>query len=173
MPTATLALRDLPTLSERGYRQLIAPAPPTGWTGFDPVVGVPWVTEIAHAWAPDARLTRIGLALIAADGSADLTTPSTDRQETVGYRFSSPSRIADWECIADRQADASVPYELLLRVSGRQVGVYVHNGRPPTEPVSRSIRQRPTPTVARTRRAYAAITRPAARAKTRACVRTA
>jgi hypothetical protein len=130
VPTATLALRDLPTLSERAYRQLIAPAPPGGWTGYDPVVGAAWAGEIARAWAPDARLTRIDLALIASDGSADLTT---DRQDTVGYRFSSPERIARWEHIADREADASVPYELLIRVAGRQVRVYVHSGRPPAE----------------------------------------
>jgi hypothetical protein len=127
---ATLAMRDLPTLSEHAYRSLIAPAPPGGWTGFDPVVGATWATEIAHALAPDARLTRIDLGLIASDGSADLTV---DRQETVGYRFASPSRIAQWERIADRQVDAAVPYELLIRVAGKQVDVYVHSGRPPSE----------------------------------------
>src|SRR5262249_31834906 len=80
---ATTALSDLPKLTERGYRHLIAPAPPGGWTGFDPVVGAKWATEIAHAWNPDARLTRIDLGLNAADGTADLTV---DREETVGYR---------------------------------------------------------------------------------------
>ncbi len=130
VPTATLAMRDLPTLAEPTYRALITPAPPTGWTGFDPVVGVTWASEIARAWAPDARLTRIDLGLIASDGSADLTA---DREETVGYRFSSPSRIAQWSRIADREADATVPFELLIRVAGKQVAVYVHNGRPPSE----------------------------------------
>src|SRR2546430_745075 len=82
VPAATLAMRDLPKLAEHGYRQLIAPAPPGGWSGFDPVVGVAWASGIARAWAPDARLTRIDLGLIASDGSADLTA---DRQDTVGY----------------------------------------------------------------------------------------
>ncbi len=130
VPTATLAMRDLPTLAEPTYRALIAPAPPTGWTGFDPVVGVAWASEIARAWAPDARLTRIDLGPIASDGSADLTA---DREEVVGYRFASPARIAQWQQIADRQADATSPFELFIRVAGKQVGVYVHNGRPPSE----------------------------------------
>jgi hypothetical protein len=132
----TVSIAELPKLAERGYRQIIAPPMPyTGWTHFDPVVGVAWARIFANIWSPDARLTRIDLALIAADGTADLTTDATDRQEVVGYRFSSPSRIADYERIADREVNASVPYELLIRVAGKQVGVYVHSGRPPTEPL--------------------------------------
>ena len=125
-----LSLRDLATLSERGYRQVDVQEPPGGWKAFDPVAGLPWVTEVARAWNADARLTRIDLAMIAADGTADLTT---DRDDTVGYRFSSPGRIAVWERVADREANASVPYELMVRVAQRAVMVYVHDGRPPQE----------------------------------------
>jgi hypothetical protein len=56
-----LSLTDLPTLNERGHRQLNVAPPPGGWKTFDPVAGVPWASEIALAWAPDARLTRIDL----------------------------------------------------------------------------------------------------------------
>jgi hypothetical protein len=132
----TVSIAELSKLAEHGYRQIIAPPPPfTGWTGFDPVAGVSWARIFANSWSPDARLTRIDLALVAADGTADLTTDATDRQEVVGYRFSSPSRIADYERIADREANAAVPYELLIRIAGKQVGVYVHSGRPPNEPL--------------------------------------
>ena len=72
---------------------------------------------------------------IAADGTADLTADPTGRQEVVGYRFSSPVRIADYERLADRDPNAAVPYELLIRVAGNQVDVYVHSGRPPNEPL--------------------------------------
>jgi hypothetical protein len=111
-PREAMRTRELLTLSERGYRQVDAPAPPGGWTAFDPITSVPWASEIARAWAPDARLTRIDLGVVASDGTADLTSDKHD----VGYRFSSPSRIAQYEHIAERQ-----------------VSVYVHSGRPPAE----------------------------------------
>lgn len=37
-----LALTELPTLKERGHRQVNAPPPPGGWTAFDPVAAIPW-----------------------------------------------------------------------------------------------------------------------------------
>jgi hypothetical protein len=148
IPAGTVTPADLPKLSERGYRNLIgAPDPFGGWTHFDPVVGVTWASLIAHFWAGDAKLTRIDLALVASDGTADLTTDATDRQEVIGYRFSSPSRIADYDRIADREANASVPYELLIRVAGRQVGVYVHSGRPPSEPLPPALDSLPLPAI--------------------------
>lgn len=129
--TRPLTLTELPTLKERGHRAVNAPPPPGGWTGFDAVASLPWANDIARAWAPDARLTRIDLGLIAGDGTADLTG---DRQDTIGYRFVSPSRIAEWSKIADRDADAAAAYELFIRLGRGQVVVYVHSGRPPDEP---------------------------------------
>jgi hypothetical protein len=129
--TRSLALTELPTLNERGHRQLNVSPPPGGWKAFDPVAGIPWANEIAQAWAPDARLTRIDLGLIAGDGTADLTG---DRQDTIGYRFVSPSRIAQWSKIADRDVNASAAYELFLRLGRGVVVVYVHSGRPPDDP---------------------------------------
>jgi hypothetical protein len=129
--TRPLALTELPTLNERGQRQVNAPPPPGGWKAFDPVAGIPWANEIALAWAPDARLTRIDLGLIAGDGTADLTG---DRQDTVGYRFVSPSRIAQWSKIADSDVNAAAAYELFLRLGRGQAVVYVHSGRPPDDP---------------------------------------
>ena len=126
-----LLLTELPTYKERGQRPVNAPPPPGGWKGFDAVAALPWVNEIALAWAPDARLTRIDLGLIASDGAADLTG---DRQDTVGYRFISPSRIAQWSKIADRDVDAAAAYELLVRIGRSEVMVYVHSGRPPSDP---------------------------------------
>ena len=130
--TRPLALRELPTLTERGYRTVDAPAPPGGWRAFDPVANAPWAAGIAKAWAADAQLTRIDLAVIGNDGTTDLTK---DRQDDIGYRFTSPARVAEWEKIADREADASVPYELMMRIAGPRVLVYVHSGRPPREPM--------------------------------------
>jgi hypothetical protein len=127
MVTRGITMSDLPKLAERGYRTLDAPPPPGGWTSFDPVVGVGWVSQIARAWTADARLERIDLTLIAADGTADLTT---DRDETVGYRFVSPSRIAQWRAIADSVVDAQIAYELFIRVGRQQVSVYAHSGNP-------------------------------------------
>jgi hypothetical protein len=126
-----LALTELPTLNERGHRQVNA-APPGGWTGFDPVERVPWAMEIAQAWSPDARLVRIDLGLIASDGTADLRG---DRQDIIGYRFVSPARIAQWARVADSDVNASAPaYELFLRLGHGQAVVYVHSGRPPDDP---------------------------------------
>lgn len=129
--TRPLLLTELPTYKERGQRPVNVAPPPGGWTGFDAVASLPWVNEIALAWAPDARLTRIDLGLIAGDGTADLTG---DRQDTVGYRFVSPSRIAQWSKIADRDVDAAAAYELLLRIGRSEAMVYVHSGRPPDDP---------------------------------------
>jgi hypothetical protein len=128
--TRPLSLTELPTYKERGQRQVNA-SPPGGWKAFDPVAGVPWAMEIAQAWAPDARLTRIDLGLIAGDGTADLTG---DRQDTIGYRFVSPSRIAQWAKIADSDVNAAAAYELFLRLGQGQAVVYVHSGRPPDDP---------------------------------------
>jgi hypothetical protein len=110
IPAGTVSIAELPRLSERGYRQIIAPpTPPSGWTGFDPVVGVAWASIFATAWSPDAKLTRIDLALIASDGTADLTTDATDRQEVVGYRFlrtSDPRRRQASRCLRPQRPPA-------------------------------------------------------------------
>jgi hypothetical protein len=87
--------------------------------------------EIAQAWAPDARLVRIDLGLIAGDGTADLTGI---RPDTIGYRFVSPARIAQWARIADSDVNAAAAYELFLRLGRGQAVVYVHSGRPPDDP---------------------------------------
>jgi hypothetical protein len=129
--TRPLALTELPTLKERGHRPVNAPPPPGGWTTFDPVAGVPWANEIARAWAPDARLTRIDLGLISGDGTADLRG---DRQDTIGYRYVSPARIAQWAKIADSDVNAAPAYELFLRLGRGEAVVYVNSGRPPDDP---------------------------------------
>jgi hypothetical protein len=130
--TRALALTELPTLNERGNRRVNVAPPPGGWTKFDPVANVPWASEIAKAWVADARLQRIDLGLIAGDGTADLTG---DRQDIIGYRFVSPSRIAQWSKIADSDVNASAPaYELFLRLGSEEAVVYVHSGRPSDDP---------------------------------------
>jgi hypothetical protein len=129
--TRPLSLTELPTLKERGNRVVNASPPPGGWTKFDPVANVPWASEIAKAWASDAQLQRIDLGLVAGDGTADLTG---DRQDTIGYRFVSPSRIAQWAKVADSDVNAAAAYELFLRLGQSEVVVYVHSGRPPDDP---------------------------------------
>jgi hypothetical protein len=129
--TRPLSLTELPTLKERGNRVVSAAPPPGGWKKFDPVSNVPWVTDIAKAWASDAQLQRIDLGLVAGDGTADLTG---DRQDIIGYRFVSPSRIAQWARVADSDVNASAAYELFIRLGSEEVVVYVHSGRPPDDP---------------------------------------
>jgi len=122
-----LTLSELRSFAGGGWRQVEAPPPPGGWAAFDPVAAVEWAQQIAHAWAADARLTRIDVSRVSAEGTANLDGSGED---TVGYRFVSPERVAEWERKADREVNAQVAYELMMQVSRQQVTASVQRGRP-------------------------------------------
>ena len=118
---------ELASTAEAGWRELQVPAPATEWAAFEPVVNLDWAMAIARAWMADARLTRIDVTRLTPTGTIDLTAGA---DETAGYRFVSPSKIAEWDRIADRETDARVPYELMLKIGQRKVTALVSRGRP-------------------------------------------
>jgi hypothetical protein len=124
-----LAPAELATVGESGWRAVTAPAPPGGWTAFDPVRGLGWATTIARAWAGDATLTRIDVSRASAAGVVNL---AGELEDSVGYRFVSPARIADWERRADREVNAQAAYELMMRIAREKVTANVVSGRPST-----------------------------------------
>jgi hypothetical protein len=71
----------------------ITPLPTTGLgplTTFDPIAQIPWFTQLAATWTPDARLARIEIHGVRADGTMDAATPSTGT--FVRYEFASTTR---------------------------------------------------------------------------------
>jgi hypothetical protein len=127
-----IAPAELATVGESGWKEVHVPAPPSGWTTFDPIADIEWAMAIARAWQPDARLTRIDVTRVASTGTLNLTA---DLEEVAGYRFVSPGQLAEWERIADRQVDARVPYELMMNVARQKVVAHVVRGRPPARRV--------------------------------------
>jgi hypothetical protein len=123
-----IAPAELATLADSGWKEVRVPAPPSGWTAFDPVDAIEWAMAIARGWQPDARLTRIDVMRATPAGTVDL---STDLEERAGYRFVSPAQIAEWQRIADREVNARVPYQLTLQVATQKVTAQVTRGRPP------------------------------------------
>ena len=120
---------DLATVVGGGWREVDVTPPPGGWNAVDPVAGIEWATAIARAWAPDARLTRVDVSRVTSTGIVDASTSPDD---SVGYRFTSPARIAEWEKRAERELNAEVAYQLMMRVVGGNLTANVIRGRPPT-----------------------------------------
>jgi hypothetical protein len=119
---------DLAT-SNLGWRELDVPAPNSGWTAFEPVTDLGWATTIAHAWQRDARLMRIDADRVKDNGTIDLTAGP---ENSAGYRFTSPSQIEAWQRLADRDGKATVPYELMIKLSEQKVTGLVVRGQPPS-----------------------------------------
>jgi hypothetical protein len=122
-----LAPADLATASELGWHTVNAPATATGFAQFDPVANLQWAMEIARAWAPDARLTRIDANKLSPAGVVDAKADAT---ASAGYRFESPSRIEEWSKLADRDSTAKAQYELMLKITQGTVTALVGRGRP-------------------------------------------
>lgn len=121
---------ELAKVSERGgWREIKAPAPASAWNAFDPVANISWATAIARAWQPDARLERIDVSRASLAGTLDL---EGEGENLAGYRFLSPAKIDEWARIADREANAGVPYGMMLNIAKRKVIALVHHGRPPS-----------------------------------------
>lgn len=122
-----LAPAELAKLETGGWRTVQADAPPSGWAAFDPVRGIEWASGVARAWAADARLTRIDVSRVSAEGLMNLSAEGEDR---VGYRFVSPARIAGWDARADREVNAQAVYGLTLELARERVRANVTRGRP-------------------------------------------
>ena len=84
---------------------------------------------MARGWQADARLTRIDVTRATPAGVVDLNATPED---TVGYRFVAPSKVEEWSKIADRESNARVPYELMLRIAQRKTVAHITTGRPPS-----------------------------------------
>jgi hypothetical protein len=82
---------DLHSLGEAATE--ITPLPTTGLgplTTFDPIAELPWFMKLAATWTPDARLARIELHGVRADGTMDVATPGSDA--FVRYEIASATR---------------------------------------------------------------------------------
>jgi hypothetical protein len=127
-PPQKLAPADL-AKGEPGWRELDVPAPKSGWSAFEPVTDIGWAMTIAHAWQQDARLNSIDADRLKDNGTIDLTGGP---ENSAGYRFTSPSQIEAWQRLADRDGKATVPYELMLKLSEQKVTALVVRGQPPS-----------------------------------------
>jgi hypothetical protein len=146
-----LALTELDTLTEYAWKTVDAAPPPGGFANFDPVTSLPWATSIAHAWAPDALLTRIDVGRVSSTGVVDLTgdTPS-------GYRFHSPARLLRWKQETDGGTKSTTASGMLLQVQGTAVRVLMEtNAREEhAAPAPSSLRLPDLLTKARTARRF-------------------
>ena len=97
--SAALTLEDLDELPPGDHPLDIAP-PASGYPSFDAIAALPWAPTIAQAWVDDARLDRIDIVRLRADGLIDV---ANDRDAEVIYRFVSPDRIKELRRRADRQ----------------------------------------------------------------------
>jgi hypothetical protein len=146
-----LALTELGTVTEYAWRGVDTPPPPGGFASFDPVAALPWAMSIAHAWAPDAVLTRIDVGRVSSTGVIDLTgdTPS-------GYRFHSPARLLRWKQETDGGTKSTTASGMMLQVQGTAVRVLMEtNAREePATPAPASLRLPDLLTKARTGRGF-------------------
>ena len=123
-----IAPSALATTDGGGWREVKVTDPEGGWDTFDPIANLDWARSIARAWQTDARLTRVDVTRVSSAGIVDLTATPED---TVGYRFVSPSKVEEWGKIADRESNVRVPYELMLRIAQRKTVAHITTGRPP------------------------------------------
>lgn len=146
-----LALTELDTLTEYAWKPVDTAPPPGGFATFDPVASLPWAMSIAHAWAPDAVLTRIDVGRVSSTGVVDLSgdTPS-------GYRFHSPARLLRWKQETDGGTKSTTASGMMLQVQGTAVRVLMEtNGREePATPAPASLRLPDLLTKARTERGF-------------------
>ncbi len=126
--TRKITPAELNTTVGTGWRELASTAPTSGWAAFEPVTDLTWANAIAKAWRQDAQLTRIDIDRLTEHGTVDLTAGPDNK---AGYRYISPSQIDAWQKIADRDAKATVPYELMIKLAEQKVTALVVQGEPP------------------------------------------
>jgi phage FluMu protein Com len=106
-------------------------APPAqGFQAFDPGRDLAWLTALAQAWAPDARLLRLRVVRLRADGAADL---AGDPLAEVDAIFDSPAALA--RSLAGRaRSYRQVNTGLELRIARGQVQARLQWGGPRPAP---------------------------------------
>lgn len=123
-----VAPSDIGNATSMGWKSLTVGAPPSGWSAFDPARDLAWATAIAHAWQPDARLTRIDLKRLPDTGIFDLGGAG---DAEAGYRFTSPAQIQRWlASAAAGESRPNVAYELMLTVTQGGVKALATGSRP-------------------------------------------
>ncbi|MFN7915375.1 MAG: hypothetical protein U0Q55_08540 [Vicinamibacterales bacterium] len=123
-----IAPSDLGGSTSMGWKSLTVGEPPSGWRAFDPSRDLAWATAIAHAWQPDARLTRIDLKRLPDTGVFDLSGAG---EAEAGYRFTSPAQIQRWlAAAAAGESSPTVAYELMLTLTQGGVKALATGGRP-------------------------------------------
>lgn len=116
---AALTLEDLGELPPGDHQLEIAP-PASGYSSFDAITALPWAHTIAQAWVDDARLDRVDIVRLRADGLIDV---ANDKDAEVIYRFVSPKRIKELRRRADRSANANAQTEFWVRVKSAGTSV--------------------------------------------------
>jgi hypothetical protein len=117
--SASVTLQDLDELAPGEHPLEISP-PPSGYASLDAVTALPWAQTIAEAWVKDARLNRVDVVRVRADGLIDV---AADQEAEVTYRFVSPDRIKELRRRADRSANANAQTELWVRLNGGAASV--------------------------------------------------
>lgn len=130
----SLALDELATVTEWGWKTVDTSPPPGGFAAFEPVTSLPWAMIIARAWASDAALTRIDVGRVSSTGVIDLGGEST-----AGYRFASPARQRRWAQETDAGSKSVTRTGMMLQIQGDTVRALFEEGRgredaPPTAP---------------------------------------
>jgi hypothetical protein len=118
----SLALDELPGLTEFGWKTVDVAAPPGGYDAFEPVAALPWAIAIGRAWATDAAITRIDVGRVSVTGVVDLSGETTS-----GYRFASAARHVRWRQETDAGSKSTTPTALMLQLRGTTVSVLVQN----------------------------------------------
>jgi hypothetical protein len=121
-----LPLDRLATLGDTFGWVTIDAAPPPGPLGaLDPVAALPWAVTVAQAWAPDATLTRIDVERLRPDGTVNV---ADDAEASLGFRFLSPAKIADYDRRAELSAKVESDFELMLQLERRELRGLVSTG---------------------------------------------
>lgn len=89
---------DLATVDASGWFLIDDTDMPGGYDNVDPAVVAPWLDSLARAWATDARLQRVGVSGVRADGSLDLRER---RDWDVDFRYFSPARRESYRKLAE------------------------------------------------------------------------
>jgi hypothetical protein len=108
-----------------GWVTIGAAPPPGRLDALDPVAALPWAVTIAQAWAGDATLTRVDVERLRPDGTVNV---ADDAEASVGFRFLSPAKIADYDRRAELSKKVESDFELMLRLERGELRGLVSTG---------------------------------------------
>jgi len=120
-----LVRADLAALTSSRW-QTFAEVPPGGLEAVDPVEVIPWATQVARAWSPDARLWRVDADHVPAAGRLDLVH---DDKASVDLRFYSPTRVEAAEALR-KVSEEPVITGLRMSIEEGEVSLMVGGLRP-------------------------------------------